>query len=306
MEILPRSTDKPSEVLADVDTRSLSVGIISIEVKGERSQRSQRYFLPHDPIGFVRIYGIAASEDWGAWCDGPRALFLLEHDCDPEEEIVLTFNHRTFFGDRVCDLIVDSKPYRDLRFNGQALSINYARPRTHPVGSGDQSITISVVIVAYNEWAMTACAALRSMGERIETIIIDNGSDDDSLLAIGRSLPIKLLRLRDRRSFGEANTLGISETAGAKICLLNNDAFPEPESLSILADVLDQQAAIGFAAPILLNTDGSMQEWGVDLDEYGYGHHRTRRAVRAENTPVLSNRCGLRVRSMPDVQPEHL
>ena len=276
VEILPRITDKPSATLGTTDDRSLSVGLISIEVKGERSQRSQQYSLAQDPVGFERIYGVAASESWGAWCVGSRALFLLEHDCDPEEEVVLTFNHNTFLGDRICDVIVDSTSYRDLLFTGQALFITYARPNLHLVQISDNhSRTVSVVIVAYNNRAMTACAALRSMGERFETIIVDNGSDDDALLSLERSLPAKLLLLRDRRSFGEANTLGIAEAVGDKICLLNNDAFPEPKCLSILADLLDRETAIGFAAPILLNTDGSVQECGAYLNEHGYGCHRT-------------------------------
>ncbi len=276
VEILPRTTDKPSLVLSSVDARSLSVGIISIEVKGSRSQRLQQYTLAQDPIGFERIYGVALSESWGAWCLGSRALFLLEHDCDPDEEILLTFHHQTFFRDRLCDLIVNATRYDGLHFNAQPVSINYAPPCFLPVSFYDDgSEIISVVIVAYRNAAMTACAALRSMGERIETIVVDNGSNDDKLLALEQALPIKLLRLHHRRSFGEANTLGIVEATGKKICLLNNDAFPEPECLPLLADVLDREDAIGFAAPILLNTDGSVQECGVDLDERGDGRHRT-------------------------------
>ena len=276
VEMLPQTTDKPSETWGTTDVRSLSVGLISIEVKGERSQRSQQFSLAQEPKGFERIYGVGQAESWGAWCVGPRALFLIEHDCDPEEEVVLTFHHNTFLGDRVCDLIVDSTPYRDLRFDGQALCVTYARPYRRPVQvSDDRSRIVSVVIVAYNNRAITACAALRSMGERIETIIVDNGSDDDALLSLERSLPAKVLCLHHRRSFGEANTLGIAEAAGAKICLLNNDSFPEPGCLSILADLLDRETAIGFAAPVLLNTNGSVQECGADLNKHGYGRHRT-------------------------------
>ena len=276
VEILPRTSDRPSDVLASADDRPLSIGLISIEVKGKTSHRANRYVLADDPKGFERIYGIGHSESWGAWCVGPRALFLLEHDCNPEEEVLLTFHHQTFVQDRVCDLIVDATRFSDLRFEGQALSISYARPgHKEEVRSSEPSEIVSVVLVAYHCRAITACAALKTMGDRVETIIVDNGSDDDVLLSLEQALPAKLVRLRHRRAFGEANTFGIAQATGAKICLLNNDAFPQPGCLSILADVLDREKAIGFVAPILLNVNGSVQECGADVDEAGHVHHRT-------------------------------
>ncbi len=87
---------------------------------------------------------------------------------------------------------------------------------------------VSIVIVNYNTAQLSvACveSILRQpLRSRIEIIVVDNGSQDDSVARL-RQLPppVRLIENRANLGFAAANNRGIQESRGRYVLLLNSD-----------------------------------------------------------------------------------
>lgn len=125
-------------------------------------------------------------------------------------------------------------------------------------------IDISVIIVSLNtSRVLTECLeSLRvaAHGIRLETIIVDNGSRDDSVTRIRRDWPeIQLIESKENLGFGRANNLAIKQACGRYIVLLNSDAFLAPDALRKSIESMDQNPSIGLGGGRLVGRDGSWQ-----------------------------------------------
>lgn len=125
-------------------------------------------------------------------------------------------------------------------------------------------IDISVIIVSLNtSRVLTECLeSLRvaAQGIRLETIIVDNGSRDDSVTRIRRDWPeIQLIESKENLGFGRANNLAIKQARGRYIVLLNSDAFLAPDALRKSIESMDQDPSIGLGGGRLVGRDGSWQ-----------------------------------------------
>lgn len=96
----------------------------------------------------------------------------------------------------------------------------------------------SVVIVSWNgrrylEPCLNAVAA--QPGVEAETILVDNGSADETAAFVRERFPwVRLVRLAENRGFAGGNNAGAREARGRYIVLLNNDTVPEPGWLAAL------------------------------------------------------------------------
>jgi len=117
---------------------------------------------------------------------------------------------------------------------------------------------ISVIIVNWNRRALLR-ACLQSLtpqrGVEFETIVVDNGSADDSADMAEREFGARVIRNRVNLGFCAANNQGIAEARGELIALLNNDAEAEPGWLAALAAAFDRAPDIGMAASKILDYD---------------------------------------------------
>lgn len=113
---------------------------------------------------------------------------------------------------------------------------------------------IALVIVNWNGFADTAlCLAsvkrLQKKGVNLETIIVDNGSKDDSVAKISKEFPwVTMLVLPENLGFTGGNNTGMKYAMGRGadyIWLLNNDTIVDPQALK-LADVF-RDANVGVA-----------------------------------------------------------
>ena len=130
-----------------------------------------------------------------------------------------------------------------------------------PAGS---SIDISVVIISLNTSRVLhecmECLARESEGLTVETIIVDNGSKDDSVAMIRRDFPgVLLIESPENLGFGRANNLAFEKARGRYIVLLNSDAFLEPGSLRLSVERMDKDPSIGLAGARLIGRDGAWQ-----------------------------------------------
>lgn len=120
---------------------------------------------------------------------------------------------------------------------------------------------ISVIVVNYNRRDLLL-ECLRSIrpDRPFERIVIDNGSSDGSAEAVAREFPdVRLLRQDRNLGFARAVNLGLRESRGRTVVLLNNDAVVGESALETLDDFLQAHPDVGIAGAQLEHGDGRLQ-----------------------------------------------
>jgi hypothetical protein len=125
-------------------------------------------------------------------------------------------------------------------------------------------IDISVVIVGWNaKHYLELCldSLVKAPPRRsVEVLVVDNASTDGSAEMIESKFPwVKLIKSTENLGFSRGNNLGIRQTQGRYIALVNPDVIVFRGCLDALADFLDQNPKVGDAGPRVLNPDMSMQ-----------------------------------------------
>ena len=131
----------------------------------------------------------------------------------------------------------------------------------------------SVIIPVFNKWELTA-ACLRSLREHtpdldFETIVVDNGSRDETahaLQALGESLfgrRFTRIRFEENRNFGPACNAGARAAGAPLLFFLNNDTLLTPGWAPPLLEALAADPSLGGAGPLLLYEDRTVQHLGV-------------------------------------------
>ena len=151
--------------------------------------------------------------------------------------------------------------------------------------------TVSVVIVNLNGRALLedCLAGLEQQdypAEQVETILVDNGSADDSVAFVRRQYPhVRVIEAGCNLGFAGGNNLGARHAAGEALAFINNDARADPAWLSASVAALQGRPECACAASKMLNQDGSAYDYvGTALNLYG-------RAFQIdENLPVAPGR----------------
>ena len=131
---------------------------------------------------------------------------------------------------------------------------------------------VALIILNWNNPEDTL-ACLRSVAAlahpALFTLVVDNGSSDDSTARISTSFPdIQILATGANLGYAGGNNVGIRQAlaAGAEsVCILNNDVVVEPDFLEPLLAALYGQPDIGVVTPLVAETaggDGRVGPWG--------------------------------------------
>jgi N-acetylglucosaminyl-diphospho-decaprenol L-rhamnosyltransferase len=122
---------------------------------------------------------------------------------------------------------------------------------------------------------------LRSLGAQtrpVEVVLVDNGSDDDSVELARRELPeVKVLEMGRNLGFGPAINRAVAEHRADPVILLNNDAEAEPRFVEALLDGLgkgiDSVAGVLLQerAPELIDSAGVVADATVMGFDYLHG-----------------------------------
>jgi GT2 family glycosyltransferase len=106
---------------------------------------------------------------------------------------------------------------------------------------------VSIVILNYNgEQYLREClkSVLSQEGIDFETILVDNGSADDSLSFVRSAFPgIRIVENHKNLGFAAGNNRGVEEARGEFVVLLNNDTKVEPNWLKELIEPLESGEA---------------------------------------------------------------
>jgi N-acetylglucosaminyl-diphospho-decaprenol L-rhamnosyltransferase len=114
---------------------------------------------------------------------------------------------------------------------------------------------VDVVIVAYNRYELTDSCLRHLAAQTLEhsTILIDNGSSDDTFERVAADWPqTSLTRLADNHGFAQACNQGVAAGSGEIVVLLNNDVDVRPDFLERLVSPLREDAGLGSVAALML------------------------------------------------------
>lgn len=132
---------------------------------------------------------------------------------------------------------------------------------------------LAVIVVSFNTKETThksllllhtaKCFCERRLGNKVEVIVVDNGSSDGSLQMIREKHPwVKLIDLGKNLGFGRANNLAMRRTKTSYILLLNSDVFLKKDTILKSLDLLDSQKDYDALSIKLIFPDGRFQPSG--------------------------------------------
>lgn len=127
-----------------------------------------------------------------------------------------------------------------------------------------RALDLGIVIVNRDAVALLrdCLVALRRHAGRVrmQVIVVDNGSVDDSVAMTRREFP-EVLVLEQRHNIGyvPANNVGLRRVEAPYTLFLNNDAFVEHGALEELVDFFDAHPRAGAVSGKILNPDRSDQ-----------------------------------------------
>ena len=119
---------------------------------------------------------------------------------------------------------------------------------------------LSIIIVTFNSRAdIDAC--LRSLTDGIhidrEIVIVDNASTDGTGAYVRERWPgVLLIDLGANLGFARATNIGIQQTFGELVLLLNPDTAVRPGAIDHLVAALEQDSHVGVVGPRIVDEDG--------------------------------------------------
>jgi len=128
----------------------------------------------------------------------------------------------------------------------------------------DRQFDLSIVIVNMNSVEVLApcLASIRQNrgSVRVQVILVDNGSRDESLAAAEREFPgIDVLPQARNLGYVPANNVGLRMALAPYTMFLNNDTLILPGCLEAIVEWLDKNPKAGAASGQILNSDGTDQ-----------------------------------------------
>ena len=121
-------------------------------------------------------------------------------------------------------------------------------------------MSLSIVIVSYNARAdlVNCLLSLKKAPPSIphEIIVVDNGSQDDSVVAAQRIPGVQTIDMGRNAGFSAANNAGIRASDGDLVLLLNGDTLVPPGALDALIARFAAAPDTGVAGPRLVDADG--------------------------------------------------
>jgi N-acetylglucosaminyl-diphospho-decaprenol L-rhamnosyltransferase len=133
--------------------------------------------------------------------------------------------------------------------------------------AGADAIQVATILVNWRQPQRTleAIHAVASQTQSSMIIVVDNGSNDDSVDFLQKLIPsgVRLVTRNMNGGFGAGVNEGLREaySFGAKYAwLLNNDAIPEPDCLEKLILVAENDSKIGVVGARIIDLSGSVPD----------------------------------------------
>jgi GT2 family glycosyltransferase len=120
-----------------------------------------------------------------------------------------------------------------------------------------ERLQVSAVVVTYDAlpWIEQCLESLVG----VETVVVDNGSQDDTVAVVRDRFPGVRVIESENRGLGAGWNVGVHETSGPYVLLLNADAWLVERALDRLVDFAETRPRAAVVGPRLLNPDGTLQ-----------------------------------------------
>jgi GT2 family glycosyltransferase len=154
---------------------------------------------------------------------------------------------------------------------------------------------VAAVIPSWNtaRYLERCVSSLREQaGANVETIVVDNGSQDGSP-ALAERLGVRTVALGRNIGFAAAVNLGAARTAAPLVLVLNAECFLARDCLSVLVAALDADGKLGGVQPRILQEEAEPSAQRV----FGAGQCLTRAGAAFErgwgqpDGPAFAERC---------------
>lgn len=116
---------------------------------------------------------------------------------------------------------------------------------------------VFLILLNYNGWKDTrecleSVEKLETKSLKLEIVIVDNGSGDESIREIRGIGQIRVIKNSQNLGFAEGNNVGIRyalQNGADYILLLNNDTLVEKKLLVELVDFMEKDQSVGITSP---------------------------------------------------------
>jgi GT2 family glycosyltransferase len=136
--------------------------------------------------------------------------------------------------------------------------------------------TISAIIVNYNgrdELASALASVAAQIRPALETIVVDNSSSDASVDFVRRSFPsVQVIALAENTGFAHGCNVGVDNSHGDYVALLNSDASADPLWLQELGQALDADESVAAAVPKIYSAGPQLRIEQVGAQFNNFGH----------------------------------
>lgn len=127
---------------------------------------------------------------------------------------------------------------------------------------------LGIVIVNWNskDYVREALASVRDTSGDLspQVVVVDGGSYDGCGEMIAAEFPwVEFVQSPDNIGFGRANNLGFLRVRAELLLLLNPDTVLHPGALQAMITALESTPDTGMVGAHLLNTDGTLQLFGI-------------------------------------------
>jgi len=127
-------------------------------------------------------------------------------------------------------------------------------------------VQVSIIIVSYNTKELTKQTIQsvfdKTEGIEYEVIVVDNDSKDGSVEELKKTFQnrITIIQSKENLGFGKANNLGIKQSKGKYIFLLNSDTELINNAIKIFYDYMEQNEQVGVCGGNLYNVNEVPEE----------------------------------------------
>ncbi len=124
------------------------------------------------------------------------------------------------------------------------------------------SKSVFVIVVTYRgqRWYDRCFGSLRESAIPVQTIVVDNASNDGTVEYIKENFPeIHLVESKENKGFGRANNLAMRyalDHGGDYVFLLNQDTWIEPNAIEELVRIHQLNPEFGVLSPMHIRPDG--------------------------------------------------
>jgi GT2 family glycosyltransferase len=139
--------------------------------------------------------------------------------------------------------------------------------------------TVTVVVLNWNgrEYLADCFDSLLALDypkDRLELMMVDNGSTDDSVAFVRRAYPhVSIVETGRNLGFAGGNNAGARAAKGEYAAFLNNDAHVYPDWLIKLIEAVQSDPSVVCAGSRMMNlTDDRVEFGGSSINFYGYGY----------------------------------